>query len=128
MFFLFLLLRGYFSDIMGSHRARAAFRQNLESATLNPMQNDAQVEIRIARAQYENLLDYAADPEGLPKKIRNDRRRRERAVAFHMDDHGLSRRNPMRIETGRGVLTLSLQTGKEGRVRRVTVDMVTRNG
>jgi lipoprotein NlpI len=36
LFFLFLLLRGYFSDIMGSHRARAAFKQNLESATLNP--------------------------------------------------------------------------------------------
>src|SRR6185369_13157964 len=36
LFFLFLLLRGYFSDIMGGHRARAAFKQNLESATLNP--------------------------------------------------------------------------------------------
>ena len=36
LFFLFMLLRGYFSDIMGSHRAKAAFKQNLESATLNP--------------------------------------------------------------------------------------------
>lgn len=36
LFFLFLLLRGYFSDIMGSHRAKASFKQNLESATLNP--------------------------------------------------------------------------------------------
>jgi tetratricopeptide (TPR) repeat protein len=35
-FFLFMVLRGYFSDIMGGHRARAAFKQNLESATLNP--------------------------------------------------------------------------------------------
>jgi diaminopimelate epimerase len=29
----------------------------------------------------------------------------------------------MRVETGRGVLTLSLQPGKDGKVRRVTVDM-----
>jgi tetratricopeptide (TPR) repeat protein len=36
LFFLFMLLRGYFSDIMGSHRSKAAFKQNLESATLNP--------------------------------------------------------------------------------------------
>ena len=33
LFFLILLLRGYFSDIMSSHRAKAAFKQNLESAT-----------------------------------------------------------------------------------------------
>lgn len=46
----------------------------IESATLNPLQNDAQVELRIARAQYENLLDYAEDPNGLPKKLRDDRR------------------------------------------------------
>src|SRR5262249_10873661 len=32
---LFFLLRGYFVDIMGSHRAKAAFKQNMESATLN---------------------------------------------------------------------------------------------
>src|SRR6185295_7582216 len=36
LFILFMLLRGYFSDIMGSQRAKAAFKQNLESATLNP--------------------------------------------------------------------------------------------
>src|SRR5215217_8278231 len=35
LFLLFMLLRGYFSDIMGSHRAKAAFKQNLESATVN---------------------------------------------------------------------------------------------
>jgi hypothetical protein len=46
----------------------------IESSTLNPLQNDAEVEIRLARVQYENLRAYAADPEGLPKKIKNDRR------------------------------------------------------
>jgi tetratricopeptide (TPR) repeat protein len=36
LFLVFMLLRGYFNDIMGTHRAKAAFKQNLESATLNP--------------------------------------------------------------------------------------------
>lgn len=45
-----------------------------------------------------------------------------RCVAKYAYDHGLTQSNPMRIETGRGVLTLSLEiTG--GLVRQVTVDM-----
>ena len=46
-----------------------------------------------------------------------------RCVAKYAFDHGLSKNNPMTVETGRGVLTLSLQTGKDGKVKRVTVDM-----
>ena len=46
-----------------------------------------------------------------------------RCVAKYAFDHGLTKNNPMAVETGRGVLTLALQTGKEGKVRRVTVDM-----
>jgi diaminopimelate epimerase len=45
-----------------------------------------------------------------------------RCVAKYSFDHGLTRNNPMRVETGRGVLTLALETA-EGKVRRVTVDM-----
>lgn len=45
-----------------------------------------------------------------------------RCVAKYAYDHGLSRNNPMRIETGRGVLTLDLQV-VEGKVRYATVDM-----
>jgi len=45
-----------------------------------------------------------------------------RCVAKYAYDHRLSQRNPMRIETGRGVLTLAMQV-VEGRVRGVTVDM-----
>src|SRR5205085_2732888 len=37
-------------------------------------------------------------------------------------DHGLSRSNPMKVETGRGVLTLHLEL-KAGKVEQVTVDM-----
>lgn len=46
----------------------------VESATVNPLQNDADIETRIAVQQYKNLLAYAADPSGLPKKVDNDRR------------------------------------------------------
>src|SRR5439155_11035438 len=46
-----------------------------------------------------------------------------RCVAKYAFDHGLTKHNPMTVETGRGVLRLSFQTGKEGKVKRVTVDM-----
>lgn len=46
----------------------------IESATLNPLQNDVDVEARLAKAQYQNLLAYAEDPKGLPRKISDDRR------------------------------------------------------
>jgi diaminopimelate epimerase len=45
-----------------------------------------------------------------------------RCVAKYAFDHGLSKKNPMRIETGRGVLTLDLQT-RNGTVEQVTVNM-----
>src|SRR5438045_8331750 len=43
-----------------------------------------------------------------------------RCVAKYAFDHGLSKSNPMQIETGRGVLTLKLDVVNE-RVARVTV-------
>lgn len=45
-----------------------------------------------------------------------------RCVAKLVHDHGISRNNPLRIETGRGVLTLHLDV-PDGTVRQVTVDM-----
>jgi diaminopimelate epimerase len=45
-----------------------------------------------------------------------------RCVAKYAYDHGLSRSNPMRVETGRGVLTLDLKVEK-GKVEQVTVNM-----
>ncbi len=45
-----------------------------------------------------------------------------RCVAKFVHDHGLSANNPLRIETGRGVLTLHLEI-KAGKVEQVTVDM-----
>jgi len=45
-----------------------------------------------------------------------------RCVAKMAYDHGLSKSNPMKVETGRGVLTLHLEI-ERGKVQRVRVDM-----
>ena|SRR5690348_1972932 len=46
-----------------------------------------------------------------------------RCVAKYAYDHGLSKKNPMRVETGRGVLTLQLALGADAKVQQVTVNM-----
>ena len=46
-----------------------------------------------------------------------------RCVAKFAYDRKISVQNPMKIETGRGVLTLELQTGADGRVQSATVNM-----
>ena len=46
-----------------------------------------------------------------------------RCVAKYAYDHGLSRSNPMRVETGRGVLSLDLQPNRLNKVEQVTVKM-----
>src|SRR2546428_5480580 len=45
-----------------------------------------------------------------------------RCVAKYAFDHGLTKNNPMKVETGRGVLTLHLDV-QAGKVERATVDM-----
>lgn len=45
-----------------------------------------------------------------------------RCVAKYVYDHGISKNNPLKIETGRGVLTLALEL-RQGQVESVTVDM-----
>ena len=56
----FFLLRGYFSDIMGTHRAKAAFKQNLESATLNPADASAHYNLGLIH-QGRGELDQARE-------------------------------------------------------------------
>jgi diaminopimelate epimerase len=46
-----------------------------------------------------------------------------RCVAKYAYDHGLTKSNPMRVETGRGVLTLALKTDRADKVEQVTVNM-----
>ena len=68
---LFVLLRGYFSEIMGQNRSKAAFKQNLESATLNPADASAHYnlglihqqrgELDAARERFERAVQIDAD-------------------------------------------------------------------
>lgn len=46
-----------------------------------------------------------------------------RCVAKYVYDHGLVQKPELKIETGRGVLTMQLWTGSDGKVEKVTVNM-----
>lgn len=68
---LYVLLRGFFSDFLGQHRAKAAFKRNLEIATINPADASAHYnlglihqqrgELEQARERFERALHI--DPE-----------------------------------------------------------------
>jgi hypothetical protein len=77
----------------------------VEASTLNPLENDSDVEQRIARAQYKNLMDFAADPDGLPGKLREDRR--QEMVKFR---HGAAAKTA--FDLGH-ILTLGTWTHRE---------------
>jgi tetratricopeptide (TPR) repeat protein len=73
LLFLFFLLRGYFSDVVGQQRARAAFKQNLEAATINPRDSSAHYNLGLihqtrgeldqARERFQRAIDI--DPDEL---------------------------------------------------------------
>ena len=68
---LFLLLRGYVSEITRTQRARESFRQNLEAATLNPADSSAHYnlglihqqrgEVEAARERFERAIQIDDD-------------------------------------------------------------------
>jgi len=68
---LFFLLRGYFTGIVGTQRARAAFKQNLEAATINPRDSSAhynlglihqnRAELDQARERFQRAIDIDPD-------------------------------------------------------------------
>jgi tetratricopeptide (TPR) repeat protein len=68
---LFLLLRGYFSEVTRTHRARESFKQNLEAATLNPADASAHYnlglihqqrgELEAARERFERAIQIDDD-------------------------------------------------------------------
>jgi len=70
---LFFLLRGYFTGMVGNQRARAAFKQNLEAATINPLDSSAHYnlglihqqrgELDLARERFQRAIDI--DPDEL---------------------------------------------------------------
>ena len=53
---------------------RGQVGERLERVSLNPMENDLEVEAKLATEQYEALLAYARRPDGLPRKLDRDRR------------------------------------------------------
>jgi hypothetical protein len=54
---------------------KSEISERVEAVSLNPLQNDAEGEVRLAKQQYRNLMAYAVDPEGLPARIAKDRTR-----------------------------------------------------
>lgn len=53
---------------------RSQVSDQLEKLSLNPFENDLNAEAKIATAQYNALIAYAKDPNGLAQKIERDRR------------------------------------------------------
>lgn len=53
---------------------RSEVSGRLEKISLNPFENDLNAEAKIALAQYNALLAFAKDPEGLAAKVERDRR------------------------------------------------------
>src|SRR6185295_2735423 len=60
LIFAFLLLRGYFADFIGQQRARAAFKKNMELATLNPADASAHYNLGLLH-QSRGELDAARE-------------------------------------------------------------------
>ena len=52
---LFLLIRGYVSNVTRSQRARESFKQNLEAATLNPADASAHYNLGLIHQQRDEL-------------------------------------------------------------------------
>ena len=55
-------------------KLRAELEQRLETVSLNPLSNDTDSEIELARKQYDALVEFAQRDNGLPAKIERDRR------------------------------------------------------
>ena len=66
---------------------RLALQKRLEIMGVNPMEESIAGEVRIARRQYDQLLRYAEDPNGLPARVARDR-----ASEFFADRHGVGAR------------------------------------
>jgi len=55
-------------------RLQREIEQRLEIISVNPLNNDSQSEIQLARQQYDSLVDFARRPDGLSARIERDRR------------------------------------------------------
>ncbi len=57
LIFVFLLLRGYVTEVVNTQRARAAFKQNLEAATINPRDSSAHYNLGLIHQQRGELSE-----------------------------------------------------------------------
>ena len=55
-------------------KLRNEIERRIQNVSLNPLNNDDEAEVELARQQYESLIDYAERPEGLSAKLERDRR------------------------------------------------------
>src|SRR5678815_2884020 len=61
---------------------RKDIADKIEDVSINPLENDFDVETAIAHRQYENLMAYAKRPDGMPAKL-DQLRREEMATLTH---------------------------------------------
>ena len=55
-------------------KLRDEIERRIQNVSLNPLNNDDEAEVQLARQQYELLVDYAQRPDGLAAKLERDRR------------------------------------------------------
>ena len=84
---------------------RGQIERRLERVSLNPLENDADAEARLARGQYAALLEFARRPDGLAKRL--DRDRRAEMVAA---EHGKTERVLLKLAN---TLSFGLYTHRE---------------
>jgi hypothetical protein len=84
---------------------REQLGNRLERVSLNPMENDVDVEAKLATEQYAALLAYAKRPDGLPQKLDRDRRAEMGQLA-----HGGARQTLFRLAN---ILSFGTYTHRE---------------
>ena len=93
---------------------REEISRRLERVSLNPLENDLEVEAKLAREQYASLMAYVNRPDGLPARL--DRDRREEMVNLK---HGRTGQAMFRLAN---ILSFGLYTHRET----ATTEMKTR--
>jgi hypothetical protein len=86
-------------------KLRTDISKRLEYVSINPMENDVKSEAKLANAQYQSLLKYARDPQGLPALLRDDRCEEMTTLV-----HGKTKRFMFRLAN---IMSLGLYTHRE---------------
>jgi len=84
---------------------RVALQKRLEFLGVNPLQDSVFDEAKIAQLQYEALLRYADDPEGLSARLERDRR--QELMAY---EHGWKARTGLKLAS---IVTLGIYKHRE---------------